>query len=114
MVLAGVVLLNLTGIFLPGSKGLAATAGLILSVQCIGSLTWVITGMVLGWRQSGNICSMGALAKPQDPIGTQTPGVLYASGKFINVMNIIHVSLLGCVCCLACIGITGGKVTGKF
>ena len=102
MLAAGAVVCSGLLFFSPKLAG--SLIGLIMCAQCCGSLAWVITGMVLGWRQSGNICSMGVLAVPQDAIGATTPGVLYSSGTFINVMNIIHVSVMGCLCCMSLVG----------
>ena len=81
------------------NKVLHRMSAIICSVQSIGAFAWSIVGYVFLWRQSGNICTMGHLAVPHEAHGEHTPGILYQSGMFIFVMNIIHSVLIGAVCC---------------
>ena len=69
--------------------------------KCIGAplgcgwLAWFIAGMVLRWREVGNICS-GEYAT--------TSGVPYQwkSGKFIDTFLVITLCLWALACCCGC------------
>ena len=82
---------------------LAMGSGLGCCCVSCGQSVWFIVGMVLRWRTAGNICSgasqfVNAGALPDAVV----PGVLYSSGKFIQVWLIITLSINGCLCLTSC------------
>ena len=64
-----------------------------------GGLAWFIAGMVLRWREVGNICS-GDYAIENGIAKGVTP-YQWKSGKFIHIYYIVILSLLAAVCCLS-------------
>lgn len=95
-------------------KFAASGSSCVLGLQQCGGLAWFITGMVLRWRQAGNICSgkdlsvMGAAYE-----GAPIPGVLYSSGNFINVWLIINLSFMGCCCVTGCVMMLVAKCAAR-
>ena len=87
------------------APSLSMCSGLGFCCVSCGQSVWFIVGMVLRWRTAGNICSgasqmVNAGAFP----AAEVPGMLYSSGKFMNVWLIITCSINGCLflttCCL--------------
>ena len=65
-----------------------------------GALAWFIAGMVLRWREIGNVCS-GDYAL-ENGVNEGVAPYQWKSGKFIHIYYIVCLSLVGAICCCAC------------
>jgi hypothetical protein len=106
------ILVSLSGLLLAivatASKNSMLTqlsASLVLCGNCIGGFVWILTGCVLRWRTSGMICSgVGNYATIDgEVVDSETvPGVLYKTGKFMQIYLIVYLtmSVLTCSGCV--------------
>ena len=83
-----------------------------------GGLAWFIAGLVLRYRQIGNICSGDYYRENLElnPTAGQVGDLPYQwkSGNFINYYYITIACILGLVCCCACtVAIVGGAVAAS-
>ena len=70
-----------------------------------GGLAWFIAGLVLRYRQIGNVCSGDLVLEGED----QTGPYAWKSGKFMNIYYMVIMWILISVCaCVCCVGICAG------
>ena len=80
--------------------------------KCVGAplgcgwLAWFIAGMVLRWREVGNICS-------GDYATTNGTPYQWRSGSFMDTFLIITLVLWGLACCCGCCVAVSAGMSGR-
>ena len=87
------------------NEGLAKLATCVAGPLGCGGLAWFIAGLVLRYRQIGNVCSGDLVLEGED----QTGPYAWKSGYFLNLYYLIVMWVLISVCaCVCCVGIIAG------
>ena len=87
------------------NEGIAKLATCAAGPLGCGGLAWFIAGLVLRYRQIGNVCSGDLVLEGAD----QTGPYAWKSGKFMNIYYMVIMWILISVCaCACCVGIIAG------